>query len=210
MKLILPLLLGMSLLACSSHSEESDIELAITDSLVVQLNNSAAEKLQNYRFRYSTDESTLELAIEKLDQAIELKPEATHLYSLKADILLTLHKYDEAIDELKKILYIDPDYAEVINWIGVIHEVSGNHSEAQKWYQKALTVYKDRIDEGIHGINSYLSVVHLVFLTEGKESALQAFKKLQQEYPENEQIQFSEFFYDDLDRDTFFDELKAK
>lgn len=198
------------LLSCNSNSDFQETEQKIVDSVAIQLNDSAMKRYQDYVFGKDESISNLEVAIEELNQAIEIEPEVANFYSNRSQLLLLLGKNDEAIEALKKILTFKPDFAEGIESIGYIYEITDNYSEAQKWYQKAIEAYEQRIKEDRYLINSKLAIVHLLFFTENAESALQAYNELKQEYPESEEIQFAEPFFKEFDREKFLRDFQGK
>jgi len=198
------------LLSCNSNSDFQETEQKIVDSIAIQLNDSAMERYQDYVFGRDESITNLEVAIEELNQAIEIEPEVANFYTNRSQLLLLLGKNDEAIEELKKILSFEPFFAEVIEGIGYIHEINSNYSEAQEWYQEAIKVYKKRINEDQYVLNSKLAIVHLLFFTENEESAHQAYRELKQEYPESEEIQFAEPFFEEFDREKFLRDFQGK
>lgn len=52
-------------------------------------------------------------------------------------------KYDEAIEELQKILEINPGNAEAYYNIGLIYENKNQKEDARKMYEKALSIDSD-------------------------------------------------------------------
>lgn len=95
----------------------------------------AEELFQNaYRLQMQGD---LELAVQFYKRSIELHPTA------KAHTFLgwTYHyqgKVDEAIDECKKAIAIDPAYGNPYNDIGAYLIERGEHDQAIPWLEKAI------------------------------------------------------------------------
>ncbi len=177
------------------------------DSLAVELDNSAIDRHNNYLLGKSKSADSLKVSLAELDKAIELDSTNTRFYSNKANILLTLNRDEEAIDVLKQALSVNPNFAEMITTIGFIYERKGEKEVAQKWYQKALDVYDKRIEEEQFVINSKVNKAFLLFFTENKESAKQAFNELKQQYPKNEEVKYSEQLFTDFNKQEFLNEF---
>lgn len=207
MKIILFIILCFTLFACNSHIEQTESNETVVDSLAIQLNDSALERYQNYTFGVDTDKINLELAINELNQAIEIEPEIALYYSNKAHILLTLEKDEEATTELKKIIEFQPYHAEVLSMIGFIYERNGNQTEARNWYQRSIEVYEKRIAENKHVINSEIHLAFLKFFVEDEKAAITAYSDLKDRYPESDEVLFMEDLFTDFDREKYLREF---
>jgi len=207
MKIILLVVFGFTLFACNSQTEQTDSNETEVDSLAIQLNDSALEKYQNYTFGIDPDKKNLELAINELDQAIEIEPEIALYYSNKSHILLTLEKDEEAIAELKKIIEFQPYHAEVLSMIGFIYERNGNQSEARNWYQRSIEAYEKRITENKHVINSEIHLAFLKFFVEDENAAISAYSNLKDRYPESDEVLFMEDLFTEFDREKYLREF---
>jgi tetratricopeptide (TPR) repeat protein len=207
MKIILLIVFGFTLFACNSHTEQTDSNEILVDSLAIQLNDSALERYQNYAFGIDSDKKNLELAIQELDQAIEIEPEVALYYSNKAQILLAMEKDDEAIKTLQKVIEFQPYHAEILSMIGFIYERNKRNSEARNWYERSYGAYEKRIEENRYVINSKINLAFLKFFLQDEEAAITAYNDLKDRYPESDEVLFMEYLFKDFDREKFLQDL---
>lgn len=78
-------------------------------------------------------------------------------------------KIDQAIDEFKAGLKIDPQSANLLNSLGVCHAISGHYDEAQSTFQKV-------VDLDPAEVMSVYNLGLVMLLTENEETALAQFK----------------------------------
>ncbi|HCI72395.1 MAG TPA: hypothetical protein DF712_12735 [Balneola sp.] len=192
--------------ACDSKKVQPDNATEV-DSLAVQLVNSATERYGEYIFGRIESTDSLEVSLNELDKAIEIEPTQIDFYSHKATILLALGREKQAIQILESALTINPDFAEIITRLGFINEKIGEMEIAQKWYQRALVAYDKRIEENRFVVNSKANKAFLLLFTENEETAKKAYSKLKQEYPDNNEIDYLEFVFEDFDKEEFLSEL---
>ncbi|MEP1152325.1 MAG: tetratricopeptide repeat protein [Balneola sp.] len=200
------LLLFLLVSACSSKKVDRKSETKV-DPIAIQLSNSAMERFQDYIFGRNENIDSLKISLTELDKAIEIEPTQIDLYSNKANILLELNRDEEAIQVLKKALTVKSDFAEIMTTIGFLNEKRGETGIAQEWYQKAMYAYDKRIDEDRFVINSKVNKAFLLFFTENESSAKDAFEKLLDDYPENDEVKFSAEIFNDFDKEKFLNEL---
>ena len=207
MKIILFIIFCFTLFACNSHTEQTESNQTVVDSLAIQLNDSALERYQNYSFGIDPDLKNLELAIKELDQAIEIEPEVAIYYSNKAHILLAMDKDDEAIKTLKKVIEFQPDHAEILSAIGFIYEKNENKSEARNWYERSFEAYEKRVEENRYVTNSKIHLAFLKFFLQDEEAAITAYYELKDQYPESDEVLFMEDLFTDFNREKFLNEF---
>ncbi|MFY0685006.1 MAG: tetratricopeptide repeat protein [Balneola sp.] len=200
------LLLFLLVSACSSKKVDRKSETKV-DPIAIQLSNSAMERFQDYIFGRNENIDSLKISLTELDKAIEIEPTQIDLYSNKANILLELNRDEEAIQVLKKALTVKSDFAEIMTTIGFLNEKRGETGIAQEWYQKAMYTYDKRIDEDRFVINSKVNKAFLLFFTENESSAKDAFEKLLDDYPENDEVKFSAEIFNGFDKEKFLNEL---
>lgn len=177
------------------------------DSLSMQLNNSAMDHFRNYTYGRNDSVDSLEIALSELDKAIELTPSHLNLYSNKTNILLSLHRIEEAIDVLNQAIEVDPNSTETLTLLGFLYESMGEESIAQEWYQKALNIYDTRIESGKFVINAKTNKAFLLFFTENEQSAKNSLEVLLQEYPNNDEVIFANEVFTDFNKQEFLNSL---
>ncbi|MEP2446792.1 MAG: hypothetical protein ABJI69_06155 [Balneola sp.] len=192
--------------ACDTEKLQSETKTGV-DSLAIQLSMSATERYGEYIFGRINSPDSLELSLNELDKAIEIEPNLLELYTAKVNILLELDRNEQAIEVSKEVLAIKPDQVEAMTFIGFINEKIGKNELAQEWYQRALVAYDKRIEENRFVVNSKVNKVFLLLFTENEESAKKAYFKLKKEYPENNDIDYLEFVFEDFDKQEFLNEF---
>jgi Flp pilus assembly protein TadD len=78
------------------------------------------------------------LALEKVDQWLDLQPDAVVPSFLKARILTTDGKSDQAVTIYEKLIAVEPDLPEAYNNLGLIYAAGGNLEKATKYFQLGL------------------------------------------------------------------------
>ena len=78
------------------------------------------------------------LALEKVDQLLDLQPNAAVPLFLKARILTTDGKSDQAVTIYEKLIAVEPDLPEAYNNLGLIYAAGGNLEKATKYFQLGL------------------------------------------------------------------------
>ena len=206
MKTLNYLLLILISLSCSTPDHNST-SITSSDSLSIELNNSAMDHFHDFVFGRNESIDSLEIALSKLDQAIELSPSSLQLYANKSNILLRLQRIDGAIEVLKKAIEVDPNSAEILTTIGLLWEQKGNTIIAQEWLQRAQAAYDKRIHDDNHVINSKVNKAFLLFFMENEQSANKALDELLQEYPNNDEVIFSKEVLSDFNKQEFLNNL---
>lgn len=207
MKLTLAIILILiTVSVCDVEKAETDSAPGV-DSLAVHLANSATERFGEYIFGRIDSPDSLEVSLNELDRAIEIEPELTELYTHKANILLALNQDKQAIHVLKKVLEIEPNFVEAITLIGFINEKNGEKEIAKEWLQRAIEGYNERIEEDEFVMNSKVNKVFIHIFLEDEEIAKNSLEKLNQEYPNDSQIEYLEQLLHNFDKELFLNEL---
>jgi len=148
-----------------------------------------------------------EKAIEKIDIAIRLAPKNYLFYVTKADMLLKLDKYHDAINELQKIEKFKDDYAEGYMSQGMIYDFLELHDSALFQYNKALDSYNLKIDEYKENVDSqtYLEMNRLFVFILLNDSiiATNEYNRLRLKYPGNPVLENLK----DLDKERIIQEM---
>ena len=130
-----------------------------------------------------------EKAIEKIDIAIRFAPKNYIFYATKADMLLKLDKYKDALKELQKIEKFKDNYAEGYMSQGMIYDLLKLYDSAQIQYNKALDSYNFIFDKYEEDSDSqvYTEINRLFVLILLKDSiiATNEFNRLRLKYPDN-------------------------
>jgi tetratricopeptide (TPR) repeat protein len=103
----------------------------------LELNPNDAETYQSYS-RFLAARGRVDEALVKMKQAQERNPVPLILKANEAIILYFARRYDQAIEQLRKTLELDPNFA-VAHWgLGLAHEQRGAYPDAVAEFQKAL------------------------------------------------------------------------
>ena len=78
------------------------------------------------------------LALQRVDQWLDLQPNATAPLFLKARILTVDGKSDQAVKIYEKVINVEPDLPEAYNNLGLIYAARGNLEKATKYFQLGL------------------------------------------------------------------------
>ena len=99
----------------------------------------------SYFRAYSRDAMILERADIAVGEVERLQPESASLHTLKAILLATRGKIEEAIDEAKKSIAIDPASKSANDTLGYIYLSNNRAAEAAKAYEDCLRLEPDRL-----------------------------------------------------------------
>ncbi len=80
----------------------------------------------------------LNLALQNINQWLDLQPNATGPLFLKARILTIEGKSNQAVTIYKKVIEVEPDLPETYNNLGLIYAAGGNLGKATKYFQLGL------------------------------------------------------------------------
>ena len=78
------------------------------------------------------------LALQTIDRWLDLQPNAAAPLFLKARILTTDGKSDQAVTIYEKLIAVEPDLPEPYNNLGLIYAADGNLEKATKYFQLGL------------------------------------------------------------------------
>lgn len=114
-----------------------------------------------------------EEALEACDKAIELKPDYTEAYALRAKIILHIpQQYEEAIKAYDKVIELNPNFQDVYLNKGWFLTEIGRYEEAVECFN--IGIGKDEYSEELYASKAW---VLLQELNQKDEEALQAYKK---------------------------------
>lgn len=180
----------------SSNNNSSNVDSKV-------LNNKAMDKYAKIMFK-PLHESKPELIeiLEMLNQAIEIDNDYVLAYTNKANVLVKLQRYDDAIKVLEKASNLKDDYAEVISIQGFYYEKIGKLALAENKYNEALIAYDNRIKKS-NKIEDLVARAFLLAFTENKQTALEEINQLQKEHPKNKLIINMKHTIEYFDRSTY-------
>ena len=81
-----------------------------------------------------------EEALAEIQRAVELEPLGLGANAYWGRILFYMRQYDRAIDQLRKTLELDQNFATAHEWLGDAYEQRGMYGEAVAEWDKALTL----------------------------------------------------------------------
>lgn len=126
-------------------------------------------------------------ALKLVDKAIHIDSTYFMAYSNKAQILIMLGKYQEAIEVLNHIvLNLKPDYCEAYVSLGMLHDKIEDKAMAIEFYNLAIRKYSERIQKN-QNIWDMASRAHIYYILD-KEKGIKAIDSLINAYPGNEEL----------------------
>lgn len=173
------------------------------NSVAIELNNKAMNDITYSIFPVtSKDTLLLRKSIVLLNKAISIDTMYFLAYANKAMVLRRLNKNKEALQTLRIITKLKPDYAEGFSSLGFAYEKLGSIDSANVCYKSAIIAYNKRIQQ-TNNINDKLSSAFILSLID-KEKGLQQMDYLIDDNPDNESIVFwKQQLFDDFDREKF-------
>lgn len=133
---------------------KAKLKFVVIGSIVVMIplgwivRGAIAADLQGEAVELCSDASPrkdLDLAMKKIDRAIQLAPRRYFYYVTRASIFEAQKKYREAIAEIQKAHKYKPDFAEGYVKIGRNYEQLGFPDSAKISYKSAIEAYNKRI-----------------------------------------------------------------
>jgi len=130
----------------------------------IELNPNFAETHMHYAInlnRFGRNEE----ALARGQRAVELEPLSLRLNQNLARLLFFMRQYDRAIDQFRKTLELDPNFAPAHEWLGYAYEQKGMEREAIIEWGKALSS---------SGAGEEASSLERTYATSGFEPAVRA------------------------------------
>lgn len=105
-----------------------------------------------YKARSHVALDQLEAAEDLLKQADQLSPYAPEVAFAHAELSAAQNDVDDAIDYLRRVVMVEPDYLYVLGLYGQIAELRGDEQEAERYYTQAIErnfdFWRDRLHRG--------------------------------------------------------------
>ena len=92
---------------------------------------------------YLTDEKKYEAALEKYSEAVDIFPLFFEALHNRAFVLMDMGRWEEAIDDFKRSLQVNPEGLAATFSIGECEYRLDNLNEARIWFEKALVIAPD-------------------------------------------------------------------
>lgn len=154
-------LLILVLAACTSKSQDSSHKISsesksINDSThkVVPINKGKDTPNKINPEAIALNDSAVKLMLNQPDSALVLLDKALKIdsnyfiaYQNKVTIYVQRNNFDAAIKILKKLQPTQPKNPELAFYLGFLLEKIGNSEEANKYYQKAISLNKAKLDK---------------------------------------------------------------
>lgn len=115
----------------------------IAISFSIKIHNVALEKAM---VRYPDDKSVIKESINEIDKAIRIYPWNYLFHMSKAELQIELNDCRGALISAKKATDLKKQYAEGIEYIGMIYEFLNQPDSAKNYYLKAIDKYKKRLE----------------------------------------------------------------
>ena len=94
--------------------------------------------------------------LERVRQALALRPEAAGMWNNLGNILLALNRHDEAGAAYERSASLAPNDAELLNNLGVLRRAQGRHDEAEAALRRAIALRPKYVD----AYNNLAGVLH--------------------------------------------------
>lgn len=114
-----------------------------------------------FTIRLLANQGFLSEALALCNEAIRSEKLATGYYFVCASILQEMDKISEAIDSLKKAIYIDPDYVMGHFTLGNLFIKQGNNKNAERYFNNVLNLLNKYSDDYILPESEGLSVQYI-------------------------------------------------
>ena len=148
-----------------------------------------------------------EKELEKIDIAIRLAPKNYLFYTTKAEMLVKLKEYQNAILEFRKIEKFEENYAEGYVRQGTLFDLLKIPDSALIQYNKALDSYNFRIekyeDDPDKLMMAEINRLFVYIFLQDTTNAHIAFNSLKVEYPDNPTLKF----LNDFDKERILNEI---
>ena len=95
-------------------------------------------------------------ALERVRQALALRPATALIWNNLGNILLTLNRHDEAGEAYERSASLAPDDADLLNNLGVLRRAQGRHEEAEATLWRAIALRPQFVD----AYNNLAGVLH--------------------------------------------------
>jgi tetratricopeptide (TPR) repeat protein len=179
------------------------------DSNAVKLSNKAV-KLIGMLSAFNDDSLNAILydsALFYLDRSIETDSLYLMAYTNKAQVFQRRGSLEKALEVLRKVETMKPDFAEVIMGQGFILEKMGKIESANQKYWQALKAYEKRLEDNPSNSVKIQSDIALLYIfLEDQNRALDEIRNLILENPENEELKAMEGYIKNFDRKKFLEE----
>ena len=113
-------------------------------SYAIKIHNNALELAQ---IKYPSDLNVTQKSIKEIDKAIKIYPWNYLFYMNKAQLQMKLKNYGEALISARNGTEKNNQYAEGLEFQGLIYEYLGQLDSAKNLYSKAIDKYKIRLSE---------------------------------------------------------------
>lgn len=129
----------------------------------------------------SAEEAKFREDLKQVDAEARRKPEDFDLQMRAADMHLTLHEFEEAIDFLTAAQKLRPDEYRVVVELGNANFEAGRYEVAEQWYKEALRKNPEDID-----VRTDLGLTYFFRTPKDVESALAEFRRSLERDPRHE------------------------
>jgi len=113
-------------------------------SYAIKIHDNALELAQ---IKYPDDPNVTQKSIKEIDKAIKIYPWNYLFYMNKAQLQLTLKDYEEVLISARKGTEKNNQYAEGLEFQGLVYEYLGQPDSAKILYSKSIEKYKIRLSE---------------------------------------------------------------
>lgn len=157
---------------------------------------------------YQTGDSLVDMkyydsAMKFFDLAIQIDSLYLNAYINKVRVLIKKGRHTEALLTLNKVERIRPDFVEVIVGIGLVHLKMGDQDLAYKRFERALSIYKKRLDFDSLKFGAQIDIAFTYALLGDKRKAINEIHELILVNPDSEILKETEKAIEGFDRDDF-------
>ena len=136
----------------------------------------------------SKENNSLKDALEKFENSIIAQPDLLPSYIGKAEVLIKLNKFDEAINTLTEVLSKDSNFISAIFLLGVVYLERGDVNSDSSDYHKSMELFKKALEINNHHVDSLANIAYLNARMDNNDQFEEEFRKLFVNYPDHRDI----------------------
>jgi len=136
----------------------------------------------------SKDDKTLKDAIEKFDNALKITPDILPAYIGKAETLIKLKKFNEAINTLNEVLFRSPNLIQAMFLLGGTFIELAEVNKEFDYLVKASEIFNKILEADPHHLDSLANLAFIKAKNGDCESFENEFRRLNSQYPDKNEL----------------------